>query len=273
MDSIGCFVQNLQNRRFAQSPSSLVEAPLNESKQQPEPLSLGLADRAFARASGSDPIDGNAVRLLLDAAENFPAWLDAIRCAKRLILFESYIFADDSVGREFVDALAERSRAGVQVRVVYDWFGSLGAGALWKALAAAGAEVRGFNPLRLDSPLGWLARDHRKTVAVDGRVAFVSGLCVSARWNGDPRRGMEPWRDTGVEIRGPAVAEIERAFAAVWIACGGAELPTELLRVKLVRRSGGRHAPARDRGRSERNRDLSARSGHCVLRATAAVAD
>ena len=205
-----------------------LEPPLNDSKPSPD-LSLALADRAFARAAGSDPIGGNAVRLLRDAAENFPAWLEAIRRAERLILFESYIFEDDAVGHEFAEVLAERARAGVQVHVVYDWFGSLGAGSLWKILIAAGAQVRGFNPLRLDSPLGWLARDHRKTIAIDGRIAFVTGLCVSARWNGDPRRHMEPWRDTGVEIRGPAVAEIEQAFAQVWLACGGKALPPELL--------------------------------------------
>jgi len=187
-----------------------------------------LAERAFARASGSDPIDGNAVQLLRDAAENFPAWLDAIRGAKQSIFFEMYIFGDDAVGREFAEALAERASAGVQVYVVYDWFGSLGAGPLWKILVAAGAQVRSFNPLRFDSPLGWLTRDHRKTIVVDGRVAFVSGLCVSARWNGDPSRGMEPWRDTGVEIRGPAVAEIAQAFAQVWLAAGGGALRSEL---------------------------------------------
>jgi cardiolipin synthase A/B len=192
-------------------------------------LSLAMADRAFARAAGSDPIGGNAVRLLRDAAEHFPVWLDAIRDAERSILFESYLFENDAVGREFVDALAERARAGVRVHVVYDWFGSLGARGLWKTLVSAGAQVRGFNPPRLDNPLGWLSRDHRKTVAIDGRIGFVTGLCISARWNGDPGRGMEPWRDTGIEIRGPAVAEIERAFAQVWQACSGEALPSELL--------------------------------------------
>ena len=201
---------------------------MNDIYPKPE-LALAIADRAFARAAGSDPIGGNAVRLLRDAGENFPAWLDAIRGAQRSILFEMYIFGDDPVGREFVDALAERAAAGIKVHVVYDWFGSLGAGPLWKTLAAAGAHVRSFNPLRFDSPLGWLTRDHRKTIVVDGLVAFVSGLCVSERWKGDPERGMEPWRDTGVEIRGPAVAEIEHAFAQVWHASGGAGLLEETL--------------------------------------------
>ena len=64
--------------------------------------------------------------------------------------------------------------------------------------------MRVFNPPRLSSPLGWLSRDHRKTIVVDGDVGFVSGLCVSERWLGNPKRRLEPWRDTGIEIRGPA---------------------------------------------------------------------
>ena len=189
----------------------------------------GLADRAFARAAGSEPIDGNAVRLLQDAAQNYPAWLDAIRGAERWILFENYIVGDDEVGREFTDALAAKARAGIDVRVVYDWFGSRGTSALWSMLTAAGAQVRAFNRPRLDSPLGWLSRDHRKTITVDGRVGFVSGLCVSVKWLGNAARRMDPWRDTGVEIRGPAVAELTRAFAEVWQTCGGDPLPANLV--------------------------------------------
>jgi cardiolipin synthase A/B len=185
-----------------------------------------LYDRAFTRAAGAPRIEGNAVRLLRDAAENYPAWLAAIAAATRTILFESYLFEDDAVGREFTAALAARAREGIRVRVVYDCLGSRGSGNLWAELRAAGAQVRGFNPFRLDSPLGWLSRDHRKTIAIDGGVGFVSGVCVSTQWRGDPERRFEPWRDTGVEIRGPAVAELEQAFAQVWLACGGGALAT-----------------------------------------------
>ena len=180
-----------------------------------------LAERAFARAAGSVPIDGNAVRLLQDAAENYPAWLAAIQEAERRILFENYIVDDDAVGREFAEALAAKARAGVDVRIVYDWLGSYRARSLWPILTNAGAKVQAFNRPRLDSPLGWVTRDHRKTLVADGKVAYVSGLCVSQKWLGDPKRDMEPWRDTGIEIRGPAVAEITRAFATVWHSCTG----------------------------------------------------
>jgi cardiolipin synthase len=192
-----------------------------------EPAYPEFAERAFARATGSEPISGNRVRLLLDAEENYPAWLAAIRDARQSILFESYIFDDDQVGRAFADALAGKARAGIAVRVVCDWLGTRHLGALRETLTEAGAEFRVFNPPRFDSPLGWLARNHRKTITIDGRIGFVSGLCVSSKWQGDARRGMEPWRDTGIELHGPAVAELTLAFADVWQACGGDVLPIE----------------------------------------------
>ena len=181
-----------------------------------------LAEQAFSRAAGAPLLGGNSVRVLKDASENFPAWLAAIRGAQHTILFEHYIVEDDEVGREFIAALTERARAGIRVRVIYDWFGCfrLGTSRLWRPLIEAGAQVRRFNPPRLDSPFGWLTRDHRKLVCVDGAVGFVSGLCVSRKWVGDPARGIEPWRDTGVELRGPAVADLEEAFAQVWAATG-----------------------------------------------------
>jgi len=81
-------------------------------------------------------------------------------------------------------------------------------------------EVRCFNPPRVDSAFGWLSRDHRKTIVVDSQIAFVTGLCVGRHWAGNPKRRIAPWRDTGVAIEGPAVADVEAAFASTWAACG-----------------------------------------------------
>ena len=187
-----------------------------------------LAEQALSRAAGAPLVPGNRVRLLRDARENYPAWLSAIRDARRHIYFESYIFSDDATGREFAAALAERAAAGVKVRVLYDWLGTWGAGGLWPELRKAGAEVRCFNPPRVDSPLGWLSRDHRKSIVVDGQIGYVGGLCVSSRWLGDEAKGIEAWRDTGIEIRGPAVADLQEAFSRVWAATGVA-IPEEEL--------------------------------------------
>ena len=190
-----------------------------------------LAEQAFSRAGGAPLVPGNRVRLLRDAAENYPAWLEAIGAAERTVHFESYIIHEDAAGRQFAELLAAKARAGVRVRLIYDWLGGLphASRSFWRALRQAGVEVRCFNPPRFDSPFGWLSRDHRKVIVVDGRVAFVTGLCVGQRWVGDPSRGIEPWRDTGMEIRGPAVADVEQAFAQTWALAGspipGDELP------------------------------------------------
>src|SRR5262245_18540913 len=140
-------------------------------------------DVALARAAGAAPVSGNRVQVLRDGPENFPAWLEAIAAAREYVYFECYIFRGDRTGQLFVDALSARAREGVPVRVLYDWAGSFGTPSrVWRALREAGAEVRCFNPFDWSSPLGWVNRDHRKTVSVDGRTAFVSGLCVGDAW-------------------------------------------------------------------------------------------
>jgi len=181
-----------------------------------------LAEQALSRAAGAPLLSGNAVDLLIDAAAHYDAWLAAIRGARQRVLLENYIIRNDEVGRAFRDALVERAQAGVFVAVVADWFGCLGQsrGAFWAPLRAAGGEVRVFNPPQLGEPLGWISRDHRKLLVVDGVLGFLSGVCISAKWLGDPARGVPPWRDTGVALRGPAVAELEAAFAQSWSETG-----------------------------------------------------
>jgi cardiolipin synthase len=194
------------------------------SSQQLESPAIGergdrsLVDQALSRASGAALIPGNRVTLLRDAAENYPAWLDAIAAATDYVYFESYIIRDDKAGHRFAAALTERARTGVSVRVVYDWLGAFGKTSLrfWDALRAAGVEVRCYNPPHLANPLGWIRRDHRKSLCIDGDVAFITGLCVGDAWVGDPARDLAPWRDTGIEIRGPAVAAVEDAFSRIW---------------------------------------------------------
>jgi len=181
-----------------------------------------MAEQALSRAAGAPLLGGNAIELLIDAAAHYDAWLTAIRGARERILLENYIIRDDEVGQAFLQALTERARQGVLVAVVCDWMGCLGQSRsrFWDPLRAAGGEVRIFNPPKLGEPFGWISRDHRKLLVVDGRIGSLSGVCISAKWLGDPKRGIEPWRDTGVMLRGPAVAELEQAFAQSWSSMG-----------------------------------------------------
>jgi cardiolipin synthase A/B len=199
-----------------------------------------LLDRAFTRAAGAPLVDGNAVRLLKNAAENYPAWLEAIHSARQKIYFENYFVCDDQIGREFAAALADRARAGVRVCFVHDWLGSLNKASrrFWRTLRDAGVEVRTFNRLKFTSPMDALHRDHRKVLAVDGRIGFVTGLCVGDMWVGDAARGIAPWRDTGIEVRGPALCDIERAFAHVWDAIGEPLVATDLTERETVAAAG-----------------------------------
>jgi len=189
-----------------------------------------LAEQSFSRAAGAPHIPGNSVRVLKDAAQNYPVWLEAMAAAEKSIHFENYILADDEVGRSFAAVLADKARQGVRVRVVYDWFGSFGrsSGRFWNNLKASGVQVRCFNPPSVLHPFSWINRDHRKMIAVDGQTGFVSGLCISRKWAGDPKRLIEPWRDTGIMVKGPAVADIERAFADVWSVLGPPLPPDEV---------------------------------------------
>ncbi|MFA7249492.1 MAG: phospholipase D-like domain-containing protein [Dehalococcoidia bacterium] len=182
-----------------------------------------IAEHALARTSGARLRAGNHLDLIENGDATYAAWLEAIRGAQRWVHFENYIFRDDAIGQWFAEALSERARAGVIVRVLYDWYGSLDvAASFWQRLRAAGVDVRVINPPRLLEPLDLFRRDHRKLIAVDGTYGSVGGVGVADPWlQRDPGTGL-PYRDTCVAVRGPAVADIERAFAGVWDLNGSA---------------------------------------------------
>src|SRR5690606_16608550 len=144
---------------------------------------------------------------LPDSAAALVTWIRAIENASEWVHLENYIIRDDKTGRRFRELLAEKASEGVRVRVLYDWLGCWATPkGFWRPLRAAGVEVRAFSPPRLTEPLRILRRDHRKVLAIDGKYASVAGMCIGDEWAGDPERGIPAWRDTGVEIEGPAAA-------------------------------------------------------------------
>ncbi|WP_219974230.1 phospholipase D-like domain-containing protein [Rubrobacter xylanophilus] len=187
-----------------------------------------LLDRAMCRAADAPLRPGNRLELLKDGPATYESWLGAIEGARRWVHLENYIFSDDAVGRRFAEALSRKAREGVTVRVLYDWFGCLYVRpSFWEGLRRSGVEVRGVNAPSLRRPRDFLPRDHRKLLAVDGRYASVGGVCISEGWlERSPETGL-PYRDTCVAVRGPAVADVERAFAGVWDLFGDEPLPRE----------------------------------------------
>jgi len=178
-------------------------------------------EAALNRAAGGPPIPGNNVRLLVDGPATYDLMLDLIATAERWIHLENYIIRDDRTGWRFAEALAARARAGLPVRVLYDRLGSVGTGRkYWRFLRAAGVEVRGFNAPQLLRIFANLSRDHRKLLVTDGRRAVIGGQCIGDEWAGDPARGIPQWRDTGVEIAGPAAAALDNTFHVTWARSG-----------------------------------------------------
>lgn len=184
-------------------------------------------DLAINRATGAEPIGGNLLVHHPDSPRALAAMIELIAGAERWVHFENYIIRDDRTGRRFAQALAERARAGVRVRVLYDALGSLGtSGRYWRDLRNAGAEVRAFHPLLSPTFLDVIFRDHRKLVVTDGARAMMGGLCIGDEWAGDATRRRRPWRDSMVTVSGPAAAVADRTFARMWER-SGAPLPPD----------------------------------------------
>lgn len=173
---------------------------------------------------GPGLVPGNKVTDLENGDEIFPAMLDAIRSARSTITFETYIYWSGTIGQAFADALAERARAGVKVKVMVDWMGSLKMeNSLLQQIQDAGVEVHQYRPLKWYN-LGRLNnRTHRKLLVVDGKLGFTGGVGVADQWSGHAQDG-EHWRDLHFRIEGPVVAQIQAAFNDNWIKTVGVVL-------------------------------------------------
>ncbi len=171
-------------------------------------------------ALGVPFVDGNAINILRNGDEIFPAMLEAIRAARTSVEFETYIFWTGKVAEEFCKAFCERARAGVAVRVLLDSAGCLQMDrALEERMKDVGVEVRWFRPLSTWRFWRTDKRTHRKILVVDDRIAFTGGVGIADEWLGDARNPNE-WRETHMSLVGPAVQQFSSTFYQNWNEAG-----------------------------------------------------
>jgi cardiolipin synthase A/B len=166
---------------------------------------------------GVPATEGNVVEVLRNGDEIFPSMLEAIRSSQHTIDFLTFVYWKGEIGTEFAEALTERARAGVRVRLVLDgWGASPMDRALIEEMIAGGVQVRWFRPLRFWRPISLNHRTHRKVLICDESVAFTGGVGIADEWKGDAANEQE-WRDTHFRLHGPAVDGLRAAFLDNWL--------------------------------------------------------
>ena len=199
--------------------------------RQPITASYAIEDAQFRRSMnvllGPALVGGNKVDTLLNGDQIFPAMLEAIRGAKKTITFETYIYWSGDVGKAFADALAERARGGVKVHILVDWVGSQKMDEKYlQQMLDAGAEIKKYHPPRWYNLNKLNNRTHRKILVADGRVGFTGGVGIADEWSGNAQ-DENHWRDTHYRVEGPAVAQMQAAFADNWTKVSGVVLHGE----------------------------------------------
>lgn len=192
---------------------------------------FGVRDFAFVQTmralTGAPMSEGNLVTILRNGIEIFPAMLTAITAAKLTINLEFYIYWDGEIGRRFAEALAERARAGVAIKVILDAVGSAQMSqSLVDFMTRNGIDVEWYHPLRWYTISSLNHRTHRKLLIVDGRIGFSGGVGIADDWLGDAD-AKNHWRETVARVEGPVVTQMQSAFMDNWVKSRG-ELLTGL---------------------------------------------
>jgi cardiolipin synthase len=210
-------------------------AIMERLKRSVDPTDILERHAAVVESVTDSPLTkGNKVTLLADGPATYAAMFKAIEKAKDHVNLETYIIEDDETGRKFADLLLEKQAAGVQVNIIYDSVGSMKTpAAFFQRLGEGGIQVVEFNslnPLKTEGKWGLTHRDHRKILIVDGKVAILGGINISEVYSSRPFKRKKKktasihWRDTDLQIEGPAVAEIQKLFLDTWQKQKGAEL-------------------------------------------------
>jgi len=184
-----------------------------------------LTDPQFRREMsvllGPTVLPGNLIVDFQNGDEIFPAMLEAIKGAKRTITFETYIYWSGEIGKKFADALSERAQAGVEVRMVIDWVGTIKMDdAMLGQMKAAGVLIEKYRPLRWYNISRMNNRTHRKLLVVDGKIGFTGGVGIADQWAGNAQ-DPDHWREAHFRVVGPVVAQMQAAFNDNWIKTTG----------------------------------------------------
>lgn len=183
--------------------------------------------RSMGNLLGPALVAGNQAQELINGDQIFPPMLEAIRSAQKTITFETYIYWSGKIGREFAEALAERSRAGVKVHVLVDWAGSVKMDdELLDMMKSAGVEILKYHPLHWYNIGRMNNRTHRKLLVVDGKIGFTGGVGIADNWLGNAQDA-DHWRDSHFRVVGPVVAQMQAAFLDNWMKTSGEVLHGE----------------------------------------------
>jgi cardiolipin synthase A/B len=211
------------------------KAVMERLKRSVDPTDILERHTAVVESVTESPLTkGNKVTLLSDGLAAYAAMFKIIQNAKAHINLESYIFEDDETGRKFADLLMQKQTQGVQVNIIYDSMGSMKSPeSFFKRMRDVGIQVVEFNPinpLKAGENWGLTHRDHRKILIVDGKFAIIGGINISKVYSSSPlkrkRNKNAPihWRDTDIQIEGPAVAEFQKLFLDTWLKQKGPNL-------------------------------------------------
>jgi len=167
--------------------------------------------------SGVSVVNGNRITVMNNGDEFYPAMLDAISNAKKTVTLEAFVYWKGTIGMRFAQALAERRRAGIEVKVLLDAVGSASIGKeILTVLKESQCDIVWYNPLRLRTIGRFNNRTHRKSVMVDGRIAFTGGAGIADHWTGhaqDPKH----WRDIQISVEGPGAFGLQTGFVQNWL--------------------------------------------------------
>ena len=217
------FGQNTRKMRFI-SQRSLDQLSKRQMLEFVEQRELRMPDkfqslvRLFTNQSLALPFKDNEAEFYTDGYQFFPALLQSISHARHHIHLETYIFDDDPLGRLIADALIQKAKEGVEIRVIYDDVGCWRVpSAFFESMKKAGIDVCAFMPVKFPAFTSKVNyRNHRKVCVIDGIEGFTGGMNIALRYVKGMRNGTLPWRDTHMRLRGSIVYALQRAFLVDW---------------------------------------------------------